>query len=126
MHNNPLVLKQLFVKVDRAYKHILDLNAEFLGFVAQGHPYETFFEDDPNTAKRTYYLRIRKKMPPQFSALIGDVAQNLRSSLDHLAWHLVQSSPVTPKAIDKDIYFPIFETASKYHAGKMRKIKGMT
>jgi hypothetical protein len=39
---------------------------------------------------------------------------------------LVQSSPVTPKARDKDIYFPIFETAREYRAGKMGKIRGMT
>jgi hypothetical protein len=116
----------LLVKVDRAYKHILDLNAEFLRFLGEGGPYETFFEDNTNTGERTYYLKVRKETPPQFSALIGDIAQNLRSSLDHLAWHLVQSSPVTPKAGDRDTYFPIFETASKYHAGKMRKIQGMT
>jgi hypothetical protein len=125
-HGNPKVLNDLLVKVDRAYKHIVDLSTEFIRFVTEGHPYGTFFEDNPNTGERTYYLRIRKEMPPQFSALIGDVAQNLRSSLDHLAWHLVQSSPVNPKARDQDIYFPIAETASEYNAGKMRKIEGMT
>jgi hypothetical protein len=88
--------------------------------------YEPTFEDDPNTLQRTYYLRVRKETPRRFSALIGDIAQNLRSSLDHLAWHLVKSSPITPKAEDKNIYFPIFETASKYHAGKMTRIQGMT
>lgn len=126
MAKNQQVLDALLVKVDRAYKHILDLNAAFLGFLWESDPYETFFKDDPNSAERTYYLRIRKEMPPQFSALIGDTAQNLRSSLDHLAWYLVQSSPVTTKARDKDIYFPIFETATKYRAGKMGKIQGMT
>ncbi len=124
--SNSKVLQDLLIKVDRADKHILDLTAEFLRFLGEGGPYETFFEDNTDTGERTYYLRVRKETPPQFSALIGDIAQNLRSSLDHLAWYLVQSSPVTPKAKDKDIYFPIFETAREYNDGKMKKIQGMT
>lgn len=123
---NPDALSRLLVKVDRAYKHILDLNTEFLRFLGEGGPYETFFEDNTNTGERTYYLHVRKDTPLQFSALIGDIAQNLRSALDHLAWHLVKNSPVTPKARDTEIYFPIFETASDYRAGKMKKIQGMT
>ena len=120
------VLDALLVKVDRAYKHIIDLNAEILRFTLEGHPYETFHEDDLNSGERTYYLRVLKEIPSHLSALIGDIAQNLRSSLDHLAWHLVQISPVTPKAEERDIYFPIFETAREYRTGKMRKIRGMT
>lgn len=123
---NPKVRKDLLVKVERAYEHIIYLNAEILRFTVQGHPYETFHEDDLNRGERTYYLRVLKEIPPQFSALIGDIAQNLRSSLDHLAWHLVKSSPVTPKARDSDIYFPIFETAREYRTKKMRKIRGMS
>jgi hypothetical protein len=65
-------------------------------------------------------------MPDEFSALIGDIVQNLRSALDHLAWHLVKTSPVFPKAEDRNIYFPIFETAQEYRKGKLRKIEGMT
>ncbi len=126
MANNQKALDSLLVKVDRAYKHLIDLNTEFLRFLGEGGPYKTFFKDDLKTGERTYYLRVLKELPLQFSALIGDVAQNLRTALDHLAWHLVKSSPVTPKAWDKDIYFPIFETAREYNSGKMRKIQGMT
>src|SRR6185437_6475711 len=123
---NQNVLDALLVKVDRAYKHIIELNAETLRFLGEGGPYNTIFEDDPNTLQRTYYLRIRKETPSQFSAMIGDIAQNLRSSLDHIAWPLVKSSPMTPKAEDRNIYFPIFKTAQQYQAEKMRKISGMT
>ena len=126
MPQNQKALNALLVKVQRAEKHIIDLGAEFLRFWTQGDPYTTFFEDNLEARERSYYLRVFKEMPPQFSALIGDIAQNLRSALDHLAWHLVKTSPVTPKAKDRDIYFPIFETASEYDAGKMRKIQGMT
>jgi hypothetical protein len=123
---NLKVLDALLVKVDRAYKHLIDLQFEDWRFRGRPYPYEVFFEDNTQRGERTYYLRMRRQIPPEFAALVGDIAQNLRSALDHLAWHLVKNSPVTPKARDTDIYFPIFETASEYRAGKMRKIKGMT
>jgi hypothetical protein len=116
----------LLVKVDRAYKHLTDLQLETQRFFRSPYPYEILPEDNPETGERTYYLRVHKEIPPEFSALIGDIAQNLRSALDHLAWHLVQSSPAFPKAKERDVYFPIFETASDYRKGKMKKIAGMT
>lgn len=124
MPSNPREL--LLVKVDRAYKHLIDLQVEVARFSGPPYPYKVIPKDDLQKGERAYYLRILKKIPPEFSALIGDIAQNLRSALDHLAWHLVQSSPVVPKAKDREIYFPIFEDASEYRDGKTRKIKGMT
>lgn len=126
MPNNPKVLDALLVKVDRAYKHIIDLQAEIIVFRLEGNSYEIFSKDNLQTGERTFYVRFLKGIPLQISALIGDVVQNLRSALDHLAWHLVQSSPVIPKARKADIYFPIYEMASEYRADKMRKIQGMT
>lgn len=123
---NQKVLDALLVKVDRAYKHINDLQIKDWQFRSRPYPYEILSEDNSETGNRTYRLRMRREIPPQMAALIGDIAQNLRSALDHLAWHLVQNSSVTPKALPKDIHFPIFETAREYRSGKMRKIKGMT
>jgi hypothetical protein len=116
----------LLVKVDRAYKHLIDFQLEVSRFFRPPYPYEIIPEDDSRKGERTYYLRIHKKIPTEFSAFIGDIAQNLRSALDHLAWHLVQTSPITPKAKDTLIYFPIFDDAKEYQKGKMRKIEGMT
>jgi len=121
----PKVL-DLMVKVDRAYKHLVDFQLEVSRFFGPPFPYEIISEDDSQAEERTYYLRVHKEIPPEFSALIGDIAHNLRSALDHLAWHLVQIGPVFPKAKDRDIYFPIFEDASEYGKGKMRKIRGMS
>jgi hypothetical protein len=126
MPNNPEVLEKLLVKVDRAYKHILDLEVGITRFQRSRGSDEIFHKDNLQTQKRTFYVGSLTKIPLDFSALVGDIIQNLRSTLDHLAWHLVQSSPVTPKARSVDIYFPIFETVSEYRAGKMRKIQGMT
>jgi len=116
----------LLVKVDRAYKHLIDLQIAHNRFFMPPYPYEVIPEDDSQARERTFYLRVHKEIPFEFSALIGDIAHNLRCALDHLAWHLVQSSPVTLKAEERNIYFPIFEDASEYRKGKMRKIQGMT
>lgn len=114
------------IKVDRAYKHLAELDSEIVRFFAWPYPYEVISQDDLQTGERTFYLRESKPIPLEISALIGDIAHNLISSLDHLAWHLVKNSSIVPKASDRSIYFPIFETASEYRAKKMEKIKGMT
>jgi len=121
----PTPRELLLVKVDRAYKHLIDLQLARDRFFRPPYPYEIVTHDNTQAGERTFYLRIHKEIPSEFSALIGDFAHNLRSALDHLAWHLVQSSPIVPKAEDRDVYFPIFEDSSEYGKGKMRKIKGM-
>jgi len=114
------------VKVDRAYKHLTEFQLEVNRFFSPPDPFEIRPEDNSQTGERTFYLKIHKQIPPEFSAFIGDIVQNLKCSLDHLAWHLVQNSPVTPKAPDKNIYFPIFEDAAAYQKNKFKKIEGMT
>jgi hypothetical protein len=116
----------LLVKVDRAEKHLFELHSEMARFNRPPKPYQIDPKDDLEKRERTFYLRLLKPIPQEFSAIIGDIAQNLRSALDHLAWHLVTTSPVSPKARDRDIYFPIFKTESEYRNGKMTKILGMT
>ena len=126
MHS-PNIFEILSVKIEQANKHIEELErATSVFHDATPPPYEIYFEDSPKKLERTYRIRVHKKIPLEISALIGDVLHNLRSALDHLAWHLVTSRSIEPKATPSHIYFPIFETAQKYHANKMRKIQGMT
>jgi len=53
----------LLVKVDRAYKHILDLESQIFQFRRIGYGHEVFSKDDLQTGKRTYYLRVLKDIP---------------------------------------------------------------
>ena len=127
MANNAKALNALMVKVDRANKHILGLEEVMAHFRYNGpSPYKIFSEENIQTGERTFYLRVIREMPIEFSVLIGDICQNLRSALDHLAWHLVMISPIKPKAPENKIYFPIFESAREYETKKMGKIQGMT
>jgi hypothetical protein len=55
---------------------------------------------------------------------MGDVVHNLRSSLDHLAWQLVEAGGGTP---GRQTYFPITESVKKYKAAiKSGAIEGMS
>ena len=85
---NPLSPRDaLLVKVDRANKHILNFQTDITKFNLQGSRNAIFHEDNLETGERTFYFRSLE-IPPEFSASIGDILQNLRSALDHLAWHL--------------------------------------
>jgi hypothetical protein len=63
--------------------------------------------------------------------MAGDIVHNLRSALDHLAYHLVavglECSPFMPltEREMRHIYFPIAETSEKYESEKPAKVKGM-
>ncbi len=115
------VRERLAVKTERADKHVLDLTEAINAFYESG-PYAFSHKDDADSRERTFYVRFEKPIPREISAIIGDIIQNLRSSLDHLATHLVE---IGTKPRVKKPYYPIFESAKKYEDGKMGKIEGM-
>lgn len=116
------IFDRLNVKTERADKHIHDL-AERIRSFGDSRPCTISHKDDTNLGERIYYVDYIRPIPLEFSAIIGDALQNLRSALDHLATHLVNigSDPMTQKP-----YYPIFESSHEYEAGKMRKIQGMS
>jgi hypothetical protein len=80
------------VKVERAKKHLRDLAAEVLSL-----EHVTILTPDPNTGVAPHTISLLHpnefKQVPSLSfeavAIAGDVVQNLRSALDHLAQQLV-------------------------------------
>jgi len=55
----------------------------------------------------TYVLRGAPPVPDHWSALVGDIAHNLRSALDHLAWQMVVASGGAPRRQRPATTFPI-------------------
>lgn len=109
------------LKLKRSKKHISDLEREIRTFHESG-PYSIRHQDNLQTGQRTYYVQFLRDIPEDFSPIIGDAVQNLRSALDHLATRLVDIGS-DPRKVKKP-YYPIFETAADYESGKMRKIGG--
>jgi len=107
-------LDLLVLKVERAKKHILELEAEYASF-RKDRPYRIDFTTDPLTRSRIYYLADVKPIPKSFSPILGDALNNLRSCLDHAVYAMVQVGQ--PEAIKpNDISFPIAGSAAEYNS----------
>ena len=110
------------LKVERAQKHILELQADIEGFY-EIKPYLTVAKRDPNTRQMVYRLDVCSDPPDRFSVITGDVLQNLRSALDHLVWQLVEANGNTPVSTNA---FPICEGLGEYQSPRTeRLVKGV-
>ncbi|MGI9071715.1 MAG: hypothetical protein ACR2JB_10465 [Bryobacteraceae bacterium] len=118
----PKSIDHIRVKIERAKEHIGDLNAR-IGIFNEAGPYSVIREEDAQTGDIVFYVRIKSDIPLSFAAIIGDAVQNLRSSLDHLAYQLVLANSGTPT---KRTAFPIAESPEKYEALDPRKVEGMS
>jgi hypothetical protein len=55
------------------------------------HPYKVVPEADPKTSHHIVFrTSVREQPPLEWGPIIGDVAHNWRSTLDHIAWQLVK------------------------------------
>jgi hypothetical protein len=109
-------------KIERAKKHIRDLDREKTTFLASDAYKVTpeFYVEQNTTA---YFLDECLSMPNGISLLIGDAAHNLRTALDYLACSLIPS--VAGKAPASHIYFPICKGLKEYKTESRGKTKGM-
>ena len=91
-------------KVNRAREHLRALRNEIDAFL-NADPYTPTRETDPENGDYVWRLQVHRHPPVRLGVLIGDVAHNLRSSLDHLAWQLALVQTRTPR---QSTEFPIF------------------
>ncbi len=111
------------VKVERANHHINDLESELQLFL-DSDPYVVGAKCDLETRQVIYYLAIVTPVPPVIATITGDVIQNLRSALDHLAYHLVVVGSGDTGNF-RHVYFPIADSADHYKASRDGKVRGM-
>jgi hypothetical protein len=116
-------LKLILAKVERAKKHVSDLEAGVGTFLGT-QPYVVRTNRDPQTRQPVHYLASVGNTPVVLATITGDAIQNLRSALDHLAHHLVSVGKGRPGPFYHS-EFPIFDSATEYETGKGRKIEGM-
>lgn len=123
MHGLGKPLDSLLLKVERAKKHILDLESERDRFF-QTKPYSFSHVTNPQSGERTYYVKEVKPIPTEFAVIIGDALNNLRCALDHLAYHLACVGAGAVKSFP-DVKFPTGSSLSEYNKQKARAVKGM-
>src|ERR1035441_9918456 len=119
-------LRLIRIKIERAEKHLDELEAVVLS-LGEATFKLISLDSQPETGKPFMNFRPLNVYPPEIPAITGDAAHNLRSALDHLAFHLVQVGITfgeTAPAKWEDIQFPIFPSLKSYEAGKGRRIQG--
>ncbi|MHB1526922.1 MAG: hypothetical protein ACYCZN_11700 [Candidatus Dormibacteria bacterium] len=105
--------------IDRALKSDGDSSDSVLGI---GHNY------DPKL--QCWVIRVTHvgATPIRFSLIAGDLIQNFRSALDHLAWFLVQRIPRDVPLPDdelKRVYFPICDSEGQFDRSVPTKLPGV-
>ena len=110
------------LKVLWAAKHIRHLDGMVKHF-CEANRNVFRVEDDLQAGEKVYCVDFRTPIPYDIPLIIGDVIHNLRSSLDHLAWQLVEANGGTPT---KQTYFPIYSDAARFQAESVRKLHGMS
>lgn len=116
-------LEAVLSKVERSQKHLDELRSELAAFLATT-PYTIGTTRDPETRRLIYYVTGVLDTPVSIALIAGDVLQNLRSALDHLAHQLIAIGTGRPGPF-LYAYFPILNDAAGYKAGKNGLIKGM-
>src|SRR5262245_31389269 len=96
------------LKYHRASKHLKDLESNFRHWVNDGH-YTQWLELDPSASDYLLVKASAEEIPANpFSLLIGDVVQNFRNALDHLAFALASAyTKPLPEEFQRDSQFPI-------------------
>jgi hypothetical protein len=119
-------LRLINVKIQRAYKHIEDLEDASRPFV--GPVFKTVsLQSNPQTGKPGLHFGSMNIYTSDIPAIAGDAVHNLKSALDHLAFQLVCAG--TDAGIPRagrweDIQFPIAYSADGYEGRKLRYIEG--
>ncbi|MGA2571087.1 MAG: hypothetical protein ABSF23_11265 [Terracidiphilus sp.] len=119
-------LRLIRVKIERAEKHLDELEAAILS-LGQATFKLISLDSQPETGKPFLNARPLNVYPPAIPAIAGDVIHNLRSALDHLAFHLVMVGVTfgeTPPEKWEDIQFPIMYSLKGYEGRKGRHIQG--
>jgi hypothetical protein len=115
-------MDKLNTKVERAKHHLTELKTEIKLFF-DTKPYVVSSKRDSQTQNLIYYVASIQETPLKIANITGDVLQNLRSALDHLAYNLATSSGT---AGNSHIYFPISDDVIKYEKSKVEKTQGMS
>jgi hypothetical protein len=108
------------IKIDRAKKHLADLDDAIRAFQSR-KPYLVYVEFDSKPGYETYRFRERERIPVECSAVLGDCIHNMRSALDHLATALVLANGATPTQYTA---FPIGSSETNFRTSGIGRMKG--
>src|SRR3954466_4643504 len=97
-------LQGVELKVQRAKKHITDLEAAIVAF-KKSSPDRICGKYDPETRRQIYYVASIGEIPPQLSLIAGDALNCLRSALDQLVYQIWLTCGSSGR--ERSVAFPI-------------------
>ena len=108
-------------KLEHAKQILLTLKSEIDSFLSS-RPYRVGNMRDDDT--RLIYIATHvEEVPKSIPLLTGDIIQNLRSALDHIAYALYK---LNSTGTGRHVYFPISENEARYNEQKERWTDGMS
>lgn len=109
------------VKIERAQKHVNDLERRVLAFNEANR--DVFvIEDDAQTGERIVRMKFSSPLADDIPAIIGDAVHNIRTTLDHLICQLALKAGATDL---KPFSFPIYDSPPKDETQFARKVQGI-
>lgn len=108
-------------KVDRAEEAIETMAHQWTVWW-QSNPYPTRIEADHATGAHRVYFDFSMLVPLRFPVLLGEIAHDLRSALDHLVWREAVEY-IGGKRAEKNapkITFPIHRTRVEFNQSKVK------
>jgi hypothetical protein len=111
------------MKLDRARQRMTELEQALQSFYAT-NPYKFSGKADLQAGKVVFTMDWVKDAPDEVSSIAGEVIQNLRSALDHLAYQLFLRGGGI--GTGKQIYFPIGGSKTSYENKKSSQTHGKT
>lgn len=101
-------LSGVWLKLERAQAHIQAVRQQTVAFTERDPApfgFRTEITDGPgNSRSYSLYAVVREAPPPELALPVGDAIQNMRSSLDHLAYQFATSKGRRSNKLQ----FPIF------------------
>lgn len=112
---------RLLAKCTRTSQHYEELEALISEFLNRD-PYDIRKQDDVSRGTRSIRCEFSVAVPLEILTNLGDILYGLRSTLDHVAYHLALRQD--PQTTFKP-YFPIEETLKKYKAKAAREMQAI-
>src|SRR5262249_3666692 len=108
------------IKIERAKKHVLDLNAEIKASYAR-EPYCLLCEEDAEAGQRVVRIKIIEEVPPIWGVLWAKTVPTLRSSLDLVMNAMVLANGSVPH---RGTQFPFGSEVEELKPSFFVKVKG--
>jgi hypothetical protein len=120
-----LLAPAIYARIARAKEHLATLKTDIGAFCGR-NAHEVRHEIDPETGEKIVVYYAREEIPVTWSILIGEIAHNLRSSLDQAIYDLTIRETGQPLELSE---FPIFTDRDRFkktdRGGGLYKIRGI-